>query len=789
MKSYSHLLLTRRHQRGLWLRPLSIVGAGFLLALLLAALGAGPWYQLSVIGVCLVVGLAMRVFPRHTLHDTARRLDERPGARNRLEAVAELGQRTDSFATALRAEADGYFAQEPLPRTYASPAAIAVLAVLLIANVALLGPGWRSALGTLAQKPETVASKPAAGPALLKWVTPSEEISVAANEEVPLKAEAASAAGMTEVLLHVTRNGEPLAPISVTKQLGAGRQQVASTLKLAEMSLQPFDVVTYFLKAESTSTASPVSSPLQFAQVENNADVKLGDACTNCSSGCLIDVVRRLKREQIGVMRDSVALSPGGIPRTEPNWAKLVATVAERQSDIQQETTTIVDELTGGSVPREIVKALSEAKLEVDRAATELARAEPASAVEPEGRAIARFAAAERALAKSIVLRREAPPKETVAELPLRENTPAGRLEKLAAEQSKVAEQIATRAPAPNISSEQARLARDIAGLATEGGLQSSVTIQVKGAADAAKEAAEQLTQQDTLAASEPAARAAQALNDAVATMEAAGRARGNEELLATQRALLRNATNLQRTLPTESNQAAGEAAERVALIEQEAREAALRQQQLGSQEVAQRLIELAKAIAQSRVEKDLAALASRPSAAEDPKTQQDLNAAARKLIHLAQQGADSAAGFADSSKTLARALEELNRTQGSLDKPDARGASPRVGRDPKGIVDLYENALLNAQRLTNLDPRERSLPPPPGPGATASQRSEYAAVLSQRLAGLIQMATMTKPDALRPQILATGRAGEAPPAYRSSVASYFEALARDPAASQLPKQ
>lgn len=789
MKSQSHLLLTRRHQRGLWLRPLSIVASGFLFALILAALGVGPWYQLSAIGVFIVLGLGARVFSRRTLHDTARRLDERPGARNRLEAVAELGPRTDSLAAALRAEADGYFAQEPLPRSYAWPATIAALAVLLIANVTVLGPGWRSALGALAPKPETAASKPAAAPALLRWVTPSQEISVAANEEVPLEAEATSAGGMTGVSLHVTRNGEPLAPIPVVNQLGAGRQQVASALQLAAMSLEPFDVVTYFLKAESTSTASPVSSPLQLVQVENKADVKWGEACSNCSSGCLLDVVRRLKRDQIGVMRDSVALSPGGIPRTEPNWTKLVATVAERQSEIQQETTTIVDELTGSSVPREILAALSEAKTEVDRAATELARSEPASAVEPEGRAIARFAAAERSLAKNIVLRREAPPKETVADLPTRENTPAGRLEKLASEQSKVADQLATRASAAGISSEQERLARDIAKLAAEGELRNNVTTQVKDAADAAKEAALQLAQQDTLAASEPAARAAQALNDAVATMEATGRARGNEELLATQRALLRSATDLQRVLPTESKRAAHEVAERVARIEHEARESALRQQQQGSTEVAQRLIELAKAIAQSSVGRDLAALASRPSAAEDPKTEQDMNAAARKLVHLAQQGAESAAGFVDMSKTLARSLEELNRTQGSLNKPDIKGVAPKVGRDPKGIVDLYENALLHAQRLTNLDPRERSLPPPPGPGSTAAQRSEYAAALSQRLAGLIQMATMTKPDALRPQILATGRAGEAPPAYRSSVASYFEALARDPAASQIQKQ
>jgi hypothetical protein len=135
MKSQSHLLLTRRHQRGLWLRPLSIAASGLLLALIFAALGVGPWYQLGAIGVFLVLGLGARVFSRRTLHDTARRLDERPGARNRLEAVAELGQRTDSLAAALRAEADGYFAQEPLPRSYAWPAAIAALAVLLIANV------------------------------------------------------------------------------------------------------------------------------------------------------------------------------------------------------------------------------------------------------------------------------------------------------------------------------------------------------------------------------------------------------------------------------------------------------------------------------------------------------------------------------------------------------------------------------------------------------------------------------------------------------------------------------
>jgi hypothetical protein len=52
--------------------------------------------------------------------------------------------------------------------------------------------------------------------------------------------------------------------------------------------------------------------------------------------------------------------------------------------------------------------------------------------------------------------------------------------------------------------------------------------------------------------------------------------------------------------------------------------------------------------------------------------------------------------------------------------------------------------------------------------------------MLSLRISGLIQLAKARLADAGRTQALTLGNPSEAPPAYRTAVADYFETLARD---------
>jgi hypothetical protein len=811
MKSQSHLLLVRRHLHAVWLRPLGIAALGLLLVLLLARSGASARAQIVTLGIVVTLALVSRIWPRRTLQETACALDARVGAHNRFEAVAELGGRTDPLAIALRSEADNYLAAHPLPRANAWFTIVALFAVFLVTNIALLGPGWARAIGAstalvatsqASANPESPSpNPPLVPPATLRWVTPAEEIGAAPKEEVPLVAEAESTTGLRQLLLHVARNGQPLPPVHVAEAIAAGTQSVSSSLRLEELELQPFDVVTYFLRAERIRPASisadppwpSISSPLQFIQIQSSREERLSDVFSECAGGCVLEIIRKLKREQLGVLRDTVALAHDTVPRTDPSWAELVRTVEERQVAIQKETAELISTLADAGISGAATEALTQAENEAGHAAVELAHPNPEAAIGPAGRALARFAAAEKAVARNVVVNRRRTTTQTEAsDLPARENTPAGRLEKMAAQQGIIADQLASRTPPVETPTEQDRLAREITKLAGERALPAEINDFVKSAAGAATEASRQLNEQDTVAAAEPATRAAQALGEAVATLLSMASMRATDELLAAQRALIRTATDLQIAPPAATAEAAKAAAQRVAMIQQDARAAARYQQQQGSADAAQRFVALAKAITQSGVQKDLANLEQSQTQAADPKIQQQREAIVRKLTHLAQGAADSAAGFEERTKTQARAIDELGRARLNLDRAahlESGRASKNAGLDASVVIELYEKAVASAQRLANLENRERSMPPPPGPGTTVKQLQDYATMLSQRISGLIRVATATPTETARAPVLTLGNPREAPPAYRPAVADYFEALARDSATRLPPKR
>lgn len=725
MKPHVATLLVQRHRRAQWLLPLWVLVMGLTLDLVLARAGAEPSWRLGALGVATVLAVIARFRPRCTLRETARDLDGRMGSHNRLEALAELVERTDPLAEALRAETDVFLAGHRAPRSYAWFAGLGLLialAVVCVGNRDSWHPrpavGVQSADGAKARavapatKPVEVPPPPVppVTPAALRWVAPEAMITAAPKETIPLSFEAESGYGLRNLALHVILNGEARAPLVIEGKIAAGVQPVELALGLEALAVQPYDVVTYFVRAESirpeNAVAAPIgpvlSSSLQLVEVRALREEPMAGVDEDEPASRVLEVLQQLKREQFGVLRDAFALGNELVPRSDPGWSERVREVDAQQKSLGEQVSVAIPSVAAAGIPVGAAEALAAAGAEAQKADTELAREDPAAATIPAGRALARLAAAEKIAAKvarenrarlaAEAAARDA--KESEAGLPAREDTPAGRLEKLAALQKALAEQLASRTPTEGIFKEQDGLAREIAKLAGERAFPREIDEALGAAAAAARESANQLNESDPAAATEPATRAAQTLAEALASIEAAGRARAVEELLAAQRALIRAATELEQASPEERTDAAKAATERAEATQRKLHAAARRQQRQGSVEAAKKIEELAKAMAEAATKKALAEAAG---------SEQGKAAAGRKLTDLAQHAADAASGFEDEQKTQERAREELRRVQANLERI-ARGARPLLWVEPESEIsaDADETVELVAEATTD---------------------------------------------------------------------------------------
>lgn len=690
MKSRSLASLYRHHRRALWVGPLWIVAAGLTVGLVFARLGVSREWRVHWFGTIAVLALAARFWPRRTLRTTARELDAERGLNNRLEAVVELGERTDPLAEAARGEVRSFLTTHPLPRSYAWFIGLGLGIALLAVNAAFL---WEPSIPTIADPvakgapavapsatalPEaTPPQAPAAPAATLSWITPEAEISAASAEEIPLSAEADSKTGLRQVTLHVALTGEARPPGSLPGEIEAGVKPLSASLLLETFEIQPSDIVTYYLQAElvrPVETAGgpawrPVVSPLQVVEIRPLREEPIAATDLDDPASVILQQVRAFKREQLNALREAFALGQETLrPRSDPAWRETVRAAEGRQRAMSEETAALASTIAAAGIPSEATELLTDAKTEMQKAATALGRAEPAAAVTPETRSASRLAAAERVIAKTVRANRDrlaAAAKTTddttaqADELPPREDTPAGQLEKLAAEQQAIAEQLASRAAAPELFHEQDRVARTIAKLSAEPAFPKNVSDLLKSAVPMAKDAAGQLNEKDELAAIEPATRAAQTLAEALANLETDGRERAIEELLAAQRTLNRVATDLQ-TAPAPQNSADSRpGADQVNRVQHDLQAAARRQQQQGSAEAARKLHELANQVAQSGVKTDAAP------------------AAGQKLRDLAQRAATAAGGLEKNQKAQEQAMADLQRAMVNLNRLAGDAARP----------------------------------------------------------------------------------------------------------------
>jgi hypothetical protein len=257
----------------------------------------------------------------------------------------------------------------------------------------------------------------------------------------------------------------------------------------------------------------------------------------------------------------------------------------------------------------------------------------------------------------------------------------------------------------------QARVVQGIEALLnTNNVLSPAVTQALQDARKDAGESMKQLDQGDEADAREPAASAAQDLQRAVAEMNQAGEQDARQAMEEGQQKLndlARQLRDLAQNGSPNAPQALDNLARQLGDIRKQLDEAADKQQAAGSAEGAQRLQRLAKAISDQNVEKDLAGMG---------KTGLDENKAladTQKLEALARQAAQGTASAKPSAQDIAHLIDSLERSRANL----ARLAQLSAGGSPPTPAD--QKGTSPGQSPTSEKAEDQGQGGPPTPGGT----------------------------------------------------------------------
>jgi hypothetical protein len=693
--------LRRHHRRELWTPAVWTAAAGLSIDWMLARAGADVRVRLWALGVFLGGALLVRILLRPPLRVTARSLDAKAGSRNRFEALAEHGDEPGPLPAALRAEAAEFLNRQPLPRPYRWFSGIAVLAALLVflaVRQDFVVPAAAPAIVPTSMAAPAIAAvekselpKPVPMPAAaLHWLSPDVDSAAAPGERVPLTAQADSGSGLRTLSLRAMVNGEERAPVALPDDVAAGVHELPATLALEGLGAAPYDIVSYYLTAERARAEAAPEWPVVFSPLQTLIVLPAGDDARAGPDDeellALLRSVQQLRRDEAAVTRAAFALEHDLPPRSDPTWLAGLNDAATLQDSVRERASTL-------AAPAPVKTLLAAAGNEAASAGNEFGRRDPAAASPAAHRALTQFASAEKIVAELVRAARERLAAEAAGREQggaiARENSPAGRLERLAAEQAAMADQLAARNSGADSFKTQDGLAREIARLAAERALPPEVIGLVASGATAARDAADQLNEQDAIAATEPATRAAQTLAEAVAKLDALGRERAAAELLAAQRAFIGSATDLDLATPQNLADAASRAGRQLEDVRRQLLDAAQREQQRGSAAAAQRLEQLAQTAGRSGLRRDLA----------DGSSEREKRQAAEKLTDLAQRAADASAELGDAEKARERAAELLARARANLDKAAQQG--------DEALRNAYERAAAAAQSLEpNADER-----------------------------------------------------------------------------------
>ena len=752
-----------RHGSLVWFLGLAVTACAVALGTHLGWWPAGiiSMIALAVPAVAAVVLLAIWIGRSRRLTHAAHahRLDTEWALAARLEASAELAADPSALATAQRADAAQHVAGRRLP---SSGLWSSGFALLIVAGLALLAEIFTFSYRRLTAVPPTVAETTtltaarADISASIVWKSPEAEIKATTIESIPLAALVSSRTGFRSLSLEISVNGEPrlsrlLESAALAPFTKAGDFPLALDLYLDELQAQEYDIISYHLRGErDTAQPTPVIvSPLQFIQIrpprEDVVRMQGGKKCADCQS--LAKLLGALKAAQLHLLKQNFLLAHASIDHALPVWREENSLVAADQRLLAKKTAEARQFSIDKAMPTLAVDNFGQCVALMESAATQIADAANLSASKPQGQALGLITAIEKLLRKILseggssqsASANKDPFKDPQKFKPTpRAETPAGELEELSRDQ----DAAAAKEPGAN----QAEIAAKLADLAAAQSLDAAAQSKTEQAAKDAADAARQLAQGDPEAARAPAAAAAQALREATATQDAAGRTAA-QAILETLRREINAAERL-------TDPAARVAA--LATATTQLQTEAEQQQQTGSAEAARQLTSAAKTV---QAAKQQAAAGKGEGESEGEGSGKSASTALAK----------TQASLTPRDQALARAARQIARGSGSGGGDSTAGS----------IAEMELGAQLASQLPLDSTTRElaQNL-------ATALRRQSGNTIVAPDLRGaaehLVVLLEAARTTGGRDEQVRRFNPDELDPTYRAAVETYFEKLSRD---------
>ncbi|MEI9998686.1 MAG: hypothetical protein WDO13_05725 [Verrucomicrobiota bacterium] len=411
---------------------------------------AGLWLG-GIVLTAVAAAVAYRFAPG-TLVETARHLDRRYSAKNRLEAVAVLQDSTSPLAQAQRDETAHHLLREAHPRPVRLfPWLVGALLLLAAAHVisVLL---WLVPLLIPHAKPAPPPPAKETPKATITWVSPEAESKANPVEEVPTVAVAKSTGGLRNLTLEVSDNGvvKQSTPIPAEPYDKPGTHTIKVSIYLDEIDAQPYDIVSYYLRGERIASEKlpDVTSSIQFIQVRPFRD-DVGQGSGHTSKG--YDLLIRLKLAQLRAVKENFVLAHTDLPPNHPVRLAENKRVGENQAELAKKTGEVVQEFINEGLPTGMIDLLQQAEPQMEDAGKKILATQNAAALPPQQKALDLIVQVEKFFVKFMGPSSPGPTsynpddpfkEKQKHEMTQRRKAPAGQLEALAQFQAHLAQDL-----------------------------------------------------------------------------------------------------------------------------------------------------------------------------------------------------------------------------------------------------------------------------------------------------------------------------------------------------------
>ena len=467
-------ILLRRHrwQRWRWVMLVLLVGSGLTLAALWwlhPSLGVpDSWEIVGAVwtGGLVVSGFAALLawtFAPRSLLETARQMDRDFTAKNRLEAIAALGDSDSPLARAQREETAAYLARaggEVRPGRLL-PWLVAALFMVLALHLATLAV-WLWPLLHPAQPPPPVPNEPPK--ATIVWQSPEEQSKANPVEEVPTVAVAESNTGLKNITLEISVNGAPKQSVPIPAQPfdQPGKNTLKVSIYMDQLKVEPFDIVSYYLRGVRVAPQKlpDTVSPIQFIQVrlfrENVRQMQANGSGPMKNQERLMD----LKLAELQAVKENFILAHAELPPGDPVRAQENKRVGQDQADLAKKAEEAAQAFQQAGYPAALTDLLRQAEPPMDEAGKKILGQQNDPALPQQQKALSLIVATEKYFQKMVLKGNSPsssssppPPEDPFKDKPQHEladrsKGAAGQLETLAKNQAQLANDLNQPEPA-----------------------------------------------------------------------------------------------------------------------------------------------------------------------------------------------------------------------------------------------------------------------------------------------------------------------------------------------------